>query len=141
MAISGLVNPESGGVDLQLSGEDFQVANAKRQKVVISPDLKIAINGEEISVLGDLLIPSAFITAGGDSGVLTESSDVVVKESADTEIEEPEESQVRLGINVELGDDVRVKVGQFNGALSGGLGLEQVPGNCLLYTSPSPRDS
>ena len=128
LTISGLVNPESGGVDLQLSGEDFQVANAKRQKVVISPDLKIAINGEEISVLGDLLIPSAFITAGGDSGVLTESPDVVVKESADIEIEKPEESRVRLGIDVELGDDVRVKVGQFNGALGGGLGLEQVPG-------------
>lgn len=128
LSIEGFVNPATSAVDLQLVGEDFQVANAKRQKVVISPDLKISIDGDEISVLGDLAIPSAFITAGGDSGVLTESTDVVVKQSVDAEEEAAEESRVRLGINVELGDDVRVKAGQFNGALGGGLSLEQVPG-------------
>ncbi len=128
LSIDGSVNPETGAVDLQLTGEEFQVANAERQRAVISPDLKITISGETISVLGDLAIPSAFITAGGDSGVITESPDVVIKQSSDAEVEPAEESRVRLGINVELGDDVRVKAGQFNGALGGGLSLEQVPG-------------
>lgn len=129
LSVEGLVNPETGAMDLQLKGEDFQVANAKRQKATISPDLKITIDEEIISVLGDLAIPSAFIAAGGDSGAITESSDVVVKQSADAEEEErPAESSVRLGINVELGDDVRVKAGQLDGALGGGLSLEQVPG-------------
>ncbi len=129
LVINGAINPETADVDLTIKGDNFQVANAKRQKAVISPDIEIVINSESISVLGDLLIPSAFVAAGGDSGVITESADVKIKQEIDAEAEaEAAESRVRLGINVQLGDDVKVKAGQFDGALAGGLSLEQVPG-------------
>lgn len=128
LAVDGVFNPETGAMELQLQGEDFRVANASRQRAVISPDLKIAIDGETISVLGELDVPSAFVAAGGDSGVITESADVTVIENTEVEIEEVEDSRVRLGIKVTLGEDVRVKAGQFDGALGGGMTLEQVPG-------------
>ncbi len=128
LGVSGFFNPETGQMELALKGDEFQVANAERQKAVISPDLEIKIDGETISVLGELGIPSAFIQAGGDSGVVVESPDVTVIESADESKEKPENSQVRLGIKVVLGDDVRVKAGQFDGALGGGITIEQLPG-------------
>ena len=128
LGVSGFFNPETGQMEIALKGNEFQVANAERQKAVISPDLNIKIDGETISVLGELGIPSAFIQAGGDSGVVVESPDVTVMESADDSKEKPENSQVRLGIKVVLGDDVRVKAGQFDGALGGGITIEQLPG-------------
>ena len=131
LGISGFFNPESGDLEVQVKGEEFRVANAKRQKAVISPDLKMAINGETISVTGELGIPSAFIKTGGDSGVVVESPDVTIVESAADKKEqekEANESRVALNIKVALGDDVRVKAGPFDGALAGGITLEQTPG-------------
>jgi len=131
LGISGFFNPESGDLEVQVKGEEFRVANAKRQKAVISPDLKMAINGETISVTGELGIPSAFIKTGGDSGVVVESPDVTIVESAADKKEQEKEandSRVALNIKVALGDDVRVKAGPFDGALAGGLTLEQTPG-------------
>ncbi len=128
LGISGFFNPETGQMEIALKGEDFQVANAERQKAVISPDIEVKIDNETISVLGDLGIPSAFIQAGGDSGVIVESADVVVKESTDATLEKEANGSVKLGVKVSLGDDVRVKVGQFDGALGGGITIEQLPG-------------
>jgi len=135
LAISGFFNPESGDLEAQLKGEEFRVANAKRQKAVISPDLKMAINGETISVTGDLGIPSAFIATGGDTGIVVESPDVTIVESAadkkekEKEKQKESESRVALDIKVSLGEDVRVKAGPFDGALAGGITLEQIRGD------------
>jgi len=129
LGVGGFFNPATGAMELQIKGDNFRVANAKRQKAVISPDLKVTISGDTISVLGELDVPSAFVKAGGDSGVVVESPDVEVIEAAADKIEKEENnSRVRLGIKVTLGDDVRVKAGQFDGALGGGLTLEQIPG-------------
>ncbi len=127
--VAGFFNPETGEMEVEIKGEEFQVANAKRQKAVISPDLKMAINGETISVIGELEIPSAFIKTGGDGGVVIESPDVTVIVSAEDQQEQEENnSRVALEIKVSLGDDVRIAAGPFDGALAGGLTLEQVPG-------------
>lgn len=129
MNLGGFFNPETGQMEVTLIGENFQVANAPRQKAVISPDLEIKIDGDNISVLGELEIPAAFIAAGGDSGVIVESSDVtVIEKEEDKKQEDDPNSRVRLGIKVSLGDDVRVKAGQFDGALGGGITIEQLPG-------------
>ena len=128
MEINGFYNPKTGQMEIDLTGEDFQVANAKRQKAVISSDLKVRIDDGTISVDGELGIPSAFIQTGGESGVVIESPDVTVLESSDTEKEPEPESSVKLAIDVSLGDDVRIKTGPFDGALAGGITLTQQPG-------------
>jgi len=129
LAVGGFYNPETGNMEIDLSGENFQVANAKRQKAVISPDLKVEIKEQNVSVLGELIIPSAFIETGGETGAIVESPDtVIVERPSDREEEVDAGSQVRLGVRIALGDDVRVKVGQFDGALGGELNIEQIPG-------------
>jgi len=131
LSLNGFFNTETGQMEIDIDGDQFTVANAKRQKAVISPDINVTIDNEMISVEGELGIPSAFIAAGGDAGVITESPDVVVIEDAavNDESEKAEESRVSLDVTVKLGDDVRVKAGQFNGALGGALTIEQLPGN------------
>lgn len=131
LTVNGTLNPATSAMELAIKGDDFRVANAKNTKAVISPDLRISIDGEEISVLGDLTIPSAFISAegGGESGALLENEDVRIKGEQTDEIEEAAESSVRLGITVALGDDIKVSAGQFDGQLEGELTIEQVPGN------------
>lgn len=129
LGITGFFNPETGAMEVDVKGDEFRVANAERQKAVISPDLKMAINGETISVIGDLVVPSAFVQTGGESGVVIESPDVtVIRNSADKKEEKENESRVELEVRVSLGDDVQVAAGPFDGVLAGGLTLEQVPG-------------
>ena len=128
MEVNGFYNPQTGQMDLDLTGEDFQVANAKRQKAVISSDLKVLIEDGAVSVDGEVGIPSAFVQTGGESEVVVESPDVTLVESSDAEKEPEPESLVKLSIDVSLGDDVRIKTGPFDGALAGGIKLEQQPG-------------
>lgn len=126
--LNGMFNPGSGKLELNLQGDQFQVANTNRQKAVISPDIQLRMDSSDISVTGTLEIPSAFIKAGGEGSTLRESPDVVIIDSSGAVPEQPAASQVRLNVEVKLGDDIRVKAGQFDGALSGGLTIEQLPG-------------
>ena len=126
--INGLVNPATGDMELEIKGENFEVANTARQRAVVNPDLQVVINGTSITVTGDVHIPSAFIQAGGEDALVTESSDVVIVNSDDEIAATKEESQVSLDVKVTLGDDIRVKAGPFDGALGGGITVQQLPG-------------
>lgn len=126
--ITGKVNPSTGDLELAIKGEQFEVANTATQRAVISPDLNVKISGEDITVTGDVHIPSAFIQAGGEDALVNESSDVVIVNSDDDVVSNKPESTVTLDVKVTLGDDIRVKAGPFNGALAGGLTVQQQPG-------------
>lgn len=128
LALDGIVEPKTGDLELAIVGEKFQVSNTKNQQVQISPDLQVNIVDSNISVTGDLLIPSAFINAAGGSGTLSESPDVVIVEADAAVPEKSAASRVQVAVNVKLGEDIRVKAGPFDGALSGGLLVEQQPG-------------
>ena len=128
IGVNGFFNPATGQMEINLVGDNFQVANAKRQKASISPDLNIKIDNNSISVQGELAIPSAFVAAGGDAGVVGESPDVIVLNETEAVPETETNINVDLGIKVILGD-VKVKAGQFNGGLGGELTIEQLPGN------------
>ena len=129
LSVGGFFNTETGQMEMALQGEDFRVANAERQKATISPDLDIKIDNENIAVTGEVTIPFAFIAAGGESGAIVESTDVkIIEASAAPEEEDEATSRVRLDVDVALGDDVRIKAGQFDGGLGGTLSVEQTPG-------------
>ncbi|OED37134.1 hypothetical protein AB833_24590 [Chromatiales bacterium (ex Bugula neritina AB1)] len=126
--LDGLFNQSSGKLELNLKGDRFQIANTNRQQAEISPDMQIKMDSSDISVTGDLDIPSAYIKAGGEGSTLRESSDIRVIDAEGEMSEKSATSQVRLKMNVTLGDDIRVAAGQFDGALAGGLLIEQQPG-------------
>ncbi len=126
--LQGMVEPEAGRVNLAIKGKQFQVANTEKQQVTLTPDLQLKIDNGDVSVSGDVLIPSAFIDAGGGSETISESEDVVIIEADGAEPQKDRTSRVSLSVNVKLGDDIRVSAGQFDGALSGGVLVEQLPG-------------
>lgn len=124
--LTGSYDPAARKLDARVKGENFRVANAKRQRAEISPDINIKMDGDDINVSGLLHIPSAFIDAGGSSGLVKESPDVVLVNDAVTE-EDAAGSRLTIDVRVTLGDDIRVKAGQFSGALAGELAVEQAP--------------
>ncbi len=127
LKFTGLYNPGTGDMDIAVKGENFQLANTSRQRATVDPDLLIRVNGENMTVTGTVHIPSAYIESGGEDAVIRESSDVVIVNGGE-DLQESQETKVKLDVKVTLGDDIRVKAGPFDGALGGGLTIEQQPG-------------
>ncbi|MEM7259995.1 MAG: translocation/assembly module TamB domain-containing protein, partial [Pseudomonadota bacterium] len=125
--LQGNYDPAARKLDATIKGENFRVANAKRQRAEISPDINVKMDGDDINISGLLHIPTAFIDTSGTSGLVKESPDVVLVNGADAAAEESA-SRVTVDVRVTLGDDIKVKAGQFSGALAGELAVEQVPG-------------
>ena len=124
--LDGTYDPAGRKLNATIKGENFRVANAQRQRAEVSPDINIKMDGDDIKVSGLLHIPSAFVDTGGSSGLIKESPDVVIvnDESAD---KDAAERRITVDVRVTLGDDIRVKAGQFSGALAGELAVEQAP--------------
>jgi translocation and assembly module TamB len=129
--LDGGYNATSGTLDLGVSGENFRVSNTSRQQVDISPDLNIRFSDRQLSVSGDLLVPTALIkTGGGGDTVIVESPDVVIIDSTKPP-QEKQENDIILDVKVELGDNIRVDAGQFDGTLSGGITVNKLPGQVI----------
>lgn len=130
LKLSGSLNPETRALELNIAGENYQLADSDQIKALISPHLDINMSSEGMSVKGEVTIPSAYINAnGGSDGIKTvsSSSDVVIIEDENAVLEEKPASKLNLEVRVILSDDVKVKAGDFRGALSGTLLIEQTP--------------
>ena len=128
--LDGRYSASSGVLDLGVAGQNFLVSNTSRQLVEISPDLNIRFADRQLTVSGDLLVPTALIRAGGGTSLVTESPDVVIVDSSVVR-EEKKENDINLDVQVILGDDIRIDAGQFDGALSGGLRVNKKPGQVV----------
>lgn len=128
--ITGSLDPKTQNLALNIVGADYQLANSDQLKALISPRLDITMNGEGMAVIGEVTIPSAYINAnGGSDGIQTisSSSDVIIVENENAVEEEKPASKLNLEVRVILSDDVKVEAGDFRGALSGNLLIEQTP--------------
>ncbi|HGG58508.1 MAG TPA: hypothetical protein ENK26_01145, partial [Gammaproteobacteria bacterium] len=128
LALSGQVDPGKRALTLSIQGDQFQVADSKTLKAVIAPDLNIAMDARGMRVEGRILVPSAYINAkgaGGDGGVIGVSKDVVLVENGEPTQKKQAASPLDLNLRIDLGDDIRVEVADFSGALKGGLRVEQ----------------
>ena len=128
--LDGRYSASSGVLDLGVAGQNFLVSNTSRQLVEISPDLNIRFADRQLTVSGDLLVPTALIRAGGGTSLVTESPDVVIVDSSVVR-EEKKENDINLDVQVSLGDGIRIDAGQFDGALSGGLRVNKKPGQVV----------
>ncbi len=128
--ITGSLDPKTRALTLNITGEDYQLANSDQIKALISPALNINMSSDGMSVKGEVTIPSAYINAnGGSDGIKTvsSSSDVIIIEDENAIEEEKPASKLNLEVRVILSDDVKVEAGDFRGALSGNLLVEQTP--------------
>ncbi len=128
IALEGSFDPATQDADVTIKGENFQVANAKNQRLLVSPDLRVIKKGEDITVRGKVHVPSAFYQAGAEAALIKESPDVVLVNAGEQSEAEKAASRMTIDVEVTLGDDIRVKAGQFNGALGGAVTIEQQPG-------------
>lgn len=131
LRIEGDADPLTRALQLRVSGERFQVANSRNMRAVVSPDITIKLDEKGTKVRGSLNIPSAYVKSGGSSGTVKVSSDVVIIDETDTAPAAPPTAGIDLGMQVTLGDDVRVEAGDFEGSISGNLGIEQRPGRVV----------
>lgn len=127
--VKGSINPRTQALNIELIGDNFEVANTALMKAVVSPDLTIGMNNSGMQVNGKVTIPSAYINAnGGNDGIKTvsASSDVVYVSEEGEQAATPA-SQLNLDIQLILGDSIEVEAGDFRGRLEGDLRIQQTP--------------
>lgn len=106
--------------NLHLRGNNLLVADLPEYRVTASPDLRFMIDGNQINVAGDVLIPSARVQPNQISGAVRASDDArYVHES---ESERAGRTVVHSEVKVTIGDDVRVEAFGLQGKLAGGVG-------------------
>ena len=93
-------------VDAQIGGEDFLASNTPQARVLVSPDLKLAMRGREIRLTGTLTVPEALIRPKRleSSNVVLPDSDQVVLGSAQ---QAPARYRLYSQIQLVLGRQVR----------------------------------
>ena len=127
--LKGNFNPGTRALELDIVGDQYQVANTAMMQAVVSPSLSIGMNDTGMDVTGEVTIPSAYINAnGGNEGIKTvsASSDVVYVSEEGEQAETPA-SPLNLDVQIILGDSVEVEAGDFRGRLEGDLRIEQTP--------------
>jgi translocation and assembly module TamB len=106
--------------ELHLRGSNLLVADLPEYRVVASPDLRFSIDGNQVNVAGDVLIPSARIQPNRISGAVRASDDA--RYVHETEAERAGRMIVHSEVKVTIGDDVRVDAFGLQGRLAGGVG-------------------
>lgn len=120
----------TGGVlrgELGLKGERLLVADVPEARIEASPDLKFAIDGQDISVSGSVTVPTARIEPRQLVGAVLPATDVRVVEEG-----QPEDSgapyRIRTDVRMNLGKDVRIDAFGLRGRLEGSVLTQTRPG-------------
>ena len=117
--------------NIQIKGEDFEVSRIPEALVTFSPDLTIIIEGQNIHIEGDLLVPFAKLQPRDVSSAARVSKDtVIVRDEPQVE----ERWQVTTRVNVTLGERVTFFGFGFEARLGGRLLVEDVPGQLSTGT-------
>jgi translocation and assembly module TamB len=126
---TGSINPGTRALVLEITGDEYQVANTAAMQAVVSPQLNIELQDTGMQVNGEVTIPRVYINAnGGNDGIETVSaSSDVVYISEEGEQAEKQASQLNLDVQIILGDSVEVEAGDFRGRLEGDLRVQQTP--------------
>lgn len=92
---------------IHIDGDEFQATNMTEMRAWISPDLNVAIKGEEIRISGKVDVPRAEITpVSFDSGVGPSSDQIIVR--GEKEPTDPPTTRLFSDVEVVLGENVRI---------------------------------
>ncbi len=110
--------------NLRLTGNDFEALRLPDQRVVISPDVKLSLDDDNIVLTGRILVPEArfVIQELGRSAVAT-SADVVVHDELQPVQQRERMRQLVGSLDLQLGDDVTFSGFEIETRLAGGLQL------------------
>lgn len=113
-----------------LRGTDLLVADLPEYRVVASPDLRFGIDGNQINVAGDVLIPYARVQPNQISGAVRASDDA--RYTHETEAERAGRTVVNSEVRVTIGNDVRVDAFGLQGRLTGSVGTTVRTGQAAI---------
>lgn len=122
-ATGWLAPTETQLAEINLDGEKVLFADIPSAKVVASPKLKIAHEGERIKISGAVEIVSANLRLDRFESSVTRSPDVVVTDDPKVAASTPIYADVR----VDLGSDVALRGFGLNGKVSGRLSVRERP--------------
>lgn len=123
--IDGNLNPISQKGQINIKGNDFQIANSRKLQVAISPDLQVVFS-DNIKIRGEIIVPRALIVPESSGSKITASEDVVLPQSKAKK--KTANSPIDAEINVKLGNDVRVASADVETRLSGAIKVIAKPG-------------
>lgn len=123
--IDGGLNPATQRGNINVKGKNFQVADSRKLKVAVSPDLQILF-ADTIQIRGEVEVPKALIVPESAGSKITASEDVVMPGKKVQK--QAKNSPIDVEISVKLGDDVRVAGADMETRLSGGLKIAAKPG-------------
>ena len=106
------INPEAQfHATAAMTGDRFRVMNTRESKVLVSPRLQLAVNGDSIGITGELAVPQAEIREQPRRReTVGPSSDVVFVSSDSTRTHRPRRPlHVDAEVRLVLGNDVRVR--------------------------------
>jgi len=120
-------------ISARLTGEEFLAVNTRELLVHFSPDLTLDLQDNVMRLEGDARIPKALARFSSIPETATRRSDDVVVRDPDGEAEPGLAGmEVRVDLNVILGDDVRFEGFGLESRLSGQLQVIQTPERGLL---------
>lgn len=115
---------------ITVTGQRFEAIDTRDARVLISPDLVLALETERLNLTGTVRVPEARITpAGGSTDAVTVSSDEVIVESDEEVVEMAEGTRpLYADVTLELGEQVEIEASGLTGQLGGQLRIVEVPG-------------
>ncbi len=129
--IDGDVNPAKRLGTINIKGKEFQMADSRKLKVSISPNIKVILD-KTVKVRGEILIPRALIVPESTGSKVTVSEDVVLPNQPKKKAVKP--SPIDLVLKVKLGKDVRVASADIETRLKGALKISAQPGSAPKAT-------
>lgn len=119
-------------VKLNISGDNFQVANLPEARATASPDLTLSLQKKRIGIKGSVTVPKALILLEElPERAVTISEDAQIISDLKKDSVKPEPLPVYANIQLKLGDDVRLDGRGLDVRLGGQLAVRETPGKPL----------
>ena len=128
LTLGGSIDPAAGlaGLNIDIMGERFLVADLPQAKVFISPKLTLRGKDGVLRISGELGVPEGIIDLARFEPAVGVSADVVVIDQP--LIAEAAPSPLRADITVVLGENVQLRGFGLDGKIAGRLSVRERPG-------------
>jgi translocation and assembly module TamB len=118
---------------ITVSGEGFEVVDTPDARVLVSPDLALALEPDRLQLTGFVAIPAARLTPReAEQSVVTASADQVIVDTDDHR--QAVTRPLHADVKVELGDAVELEGYGLTGRLDGDIEITETPGEPITGT-------
>ena len=134
ITLAGTYGIESPSLPLALTirGDNVVALDNKEYKIIVTPDITLSHQDNDLSIKGKVTIPYADIHPLDFASTVTLPSDVVIVN--DEKVSTTVPTNVTLALQIVLGKEIQIKYSGLKARLKGDLMINGVPGNPLTAT-------